>query len=326
MSKVDRNAPKRSTASDSTYSVMEFMREFPDDRACLDWLWRRLYSEDGVHALCPKCGRERGFHRVAARPSYSCDTCGHHLHPTAGTIFHKSATSLHLWFYAIFLMSATRCGISAKQLEREIGVTYKTAWRMFTMIRSLLREEHDGPTLGGEVELDETAYGGKPRASLRMDRQEAKRWSDENKTTVFAAVERGGRVRASVVPDRTKDTLHRHATRFVRPESIIFTDEFRLYGGLGRTFAGHFTINHSDRIYAQGNIHTQTVDGFFSLVKRGISGVYHAVGRKNLQSYVDEYAFRYNHRNDSEPLFKVFLSRVQVRPTPAAPARPALAS
>src|SRR5919107_1565290 len=145
MSKVDRNNPTRGTASESTYSLMEFVREFPDDRACLDYLWRARYARDGHHAHCPKCERERKFHRVKSRPSYSCDTCGHHLHPTAGTIFHKSATSLHLWFYAMYLMTSTRCGISAKQLERELGVTYKTAWRIANLIRHELMDQDDTP-------------------------------------------------------------------------------------------------------------------------------------------------------------------------------------
>lgn len=164
MSKVDRNNPKRSTASESSYSLMEFMRDFPDDAACLDFLWRERYAEDGSHAFCPKCERERKFHRVKSRPSYSCDTCGKHLHPTAGTIYHRSATSLHLWFYAAYLMTSTRCGISAKQLERELGVGYKTAWRMANLIRNELMTQDDEPPLSGEVEADETWIGGKPSA------------------------------------------------------------------------------------------------------------------------------------------------------------------
>jgi transposase len=142
---------------------MEFMAAFPDDAACLDYLWRKRYSEDGQHAECPKCERERKFHRVRSRPSYCCDSCGHHIHPTAGTIFHRSATSLHLWFYAMYLMTSTRCGVSAKHLERELGVTYKTAWRIANRIRNQLMDDGDGP-LSGEVEADETAWGGKPRA------------------------------------------------------------------------------------------------------------------------------------------------------------------
>src|SRR5256885_2619848 len=172
MSQVDRSDPKRGTASESTYSLMEFMREFPDDATCLDFLWRERYAADGRHAHCPKCDRERSFYRTASRPSYQCATCGHHIHPTAGTIFHKSATSLHLWFYVMYLMTSTRCGISAKHVEREIGVTYKTAWRMCKEIRNYLMEQDDDPRLDGEVEADETWVGGKAKEYPKMTRQE----------------------------------------------------------------------------------------------------------------------------------------------------------
>ena len=123
---------------------MEFMREFPDDAACLEHLWRSRYSPDGAHAECPKCEQERRLQAYATkqgRQSWTCTGCGHHVHPTAGTIFHKSSTSLHLWFYAMYLMASTRCGISAKQLERELGVTYRTAWRMMNKIRNELMDD-----------------------------------------------------------------------------------------------------------------------------------------------------------------------------------------
>ncbi len=159
MPPVDRKNPKRAASSDSTYSLMEFVREFPDDDACLEWLWRTRYSEDGEHADCPVCAEKRTFKKYETkqrRQSWTCTACGHPLHPTAGTIFHKSSTSLHLWFYAMYLMASTRCGISAKQLERELGVTYKTAWRMFNLIRNRLMAQDYQGTLGGHVEADET--------------------------------------------------------------------------------------------------------------------------------------------------------------------------
>src|SRR5918911_956140 len=138
MPPVDRNNPKRAASSDSQYSLMEFMREFPDDDACLVWLWRNRYSPDGESAYCPNCDTQRIHRRYGTkqqRQSWTCVHCGHHLHPTAGTIFHKSSTSLHLWFYAIYLVSSSRCGIAAKQLECELGVNYKTALRMLHLIR-----------------------------------------------------------------------------------------------------------------------------------------------------------------------------------------------
>ncbi|MEX2255451.1 MAG: IS1595 family transposase, partial [Acidimicrobiia bacterium] len=194
MAPRDRNNPGRSATSEGKYTLTDLRRDFPDDASCLDYLWRQNFAPlDGEHAHCPKCGETRKFHRVKSRPSYSCDTCGHHLHPTAGTIFHKSSTGLDLWFRAIFLMSSTRCGASAKQLEREIGVTYKTAWRMANLIRNQLMAQDDSQ-LSGEVEVDETYVGGKPRASDKTfgkGRGESAKWRDQ-KSVVWGAVERGG--------------------------------------------------------------------------------------------------------------------------------------
>lgn len=159
MSKVNRNAPKRSTASESLYSIFEFDQEFPDDAACLEYLVAKLYPE-GIY--CPTCKKVTKHHREAKRPSYACQFCGHHEHPLKGTIFEGSATSLRLWFYALYMMASTRCGVSAKQLERELGVTYKTAHRMFKKIRSLLPQDDDD-TFDGTVEMDEAYIGGKAK-------------------------------------------------------------------------------------------------------------------------------------------------------------------
>lgn len=138
----------------------EFMRPFPHNDACLDYLKERFFADGSA---CPGCGKPTKFFRLKSRAAYSCMYCRHQVYPTAGTIFHKSTVSLHLWFYAIFLVSSTRCGIAAKQLEREIGVSYKTAHRMFKLIRALLAQDDDDQLVGA-VEIDETAYGGKPRA------------------------------------------------------------------------------------------------------------------------------------------------------------------
>jgi transposase len=317
MPPVDRNKPVRAKSSDSRWSLMEFLRDFPDDAACLDWLWRQRFSVDGSHAECPSCDRERKFHKVHDRPAWDCDSCGHHTHPTAGTIFHKSSTSLHLWFYAMHLMTSTRCGISAKQMERELGCNYKTAARMMRLIRSELMAQTDGP-LSGEVEVDETAWGGRPRGGdierymipSDWNRQKAsKRWAADpaNKATVMAMVERGGRVRAEVVPSRQGPTLQRNVVKYVLPSSTIFTDELRSYIGLDRMFAGHYRIRHKSHVYVSGNVHTQTIEGFFSLVKSGIRGTYHSVSRKWLQSYLNEYVWRYNTRQDERSQFETLL-------------------
>jgi len=304
MSANDRNRPTKAKSSDSTYSVMDFVRDFPDDATCLDWLWRRIHSTNGIHARCPKEDRERGFHRVASRPSYSCDSCGHHIHPTAGTIFHKSSTSLHLWFHAIFLMSSTRCGISAKQLEREIGVTYKTAWRMFHRIREMLMTD-DGDPLGGEVEVDETYVGGKRRGSSR-----GRPGADSHKTPVFGMVERKGRVVAKVVDDTRAATVLPHIKTRVLDAATVYSDEYVVYGGLSQMGYQHRRVHHAAKVWVSGTAHTNTIEGFWALVKNGIRGTHHAVSAKHLQGYLDEYAFRYNHRDDPRPLFLTLLGRI----------------
>jgi len=178
------------------------MRAYPDDETCLDFLWRKRFAPDGHHAVCPKCQRERKFHRDKTRRSYSCDTCGRHVHPTAGTIFHKSSTSLHLWFFAMYLMTSTRCGVSAKHLERELGVTYKTAWRMFSKIRNQLLVD-DGVSPPGEADVDEESFGGQPRR--RRPRNEAQKPRerqkprDRGRAAVLTAVARRGRIKARVL-------------------------------------------------------------------------------------------------------------------------------
>ena len=164
MPPVNRNKPINAPSSDSQYTLMDFMREFPDDATCLEWLWRNRYSPDGEHAYCPKCETDRVFKKYGTtqqRQSWTCNGCGLHIHPTAGTIYHKSSTSLHLWFYAMFLMTSTRGGISAKQMERELGINYKTAARMMRLIRRDLMEQND-EMVAGPVVADES-YGGAER-------------------------------------------------------------------------------------------------------------------------------------------------------------------
>ena len=231
MPAVDRNKPKRAQSSESQYSLMEFMKDYPDDATCLEVLWRRRYSPDGEHADCPKCETERSFKRYETaqqRQSWTCNGCGYHLHPTAGTIFHKSSTSLYLWFYAMYLVTSTRCGISAKQLERELGVTYKTAWRMAKQIRSELMEQTDEP-LGGTVELDETYIGEK---AINMHHEQRKRLGGRGtagKQPVFGMVERHGRVIAVTVPNVSQVTLMPYIQEHVIPATTVYTEEMSSY-------------------------------------------------------------------------------------------------
>ncbi len=311
MAPVNRNIPVRADSSESTFSLMEFMQEFPDDAACLEWLWRNRYAEDGSHAECPKCQKVRKFHKVKERPAWDCDSCGYHLHPLAGTIFHKSSTSLHLWFFAIHLMTSTRCGVSAKQLERELGVTYKTAWRMFTLIRNKLMAQDDDP-LTGSVEVDETSVDGKPRKHHRLSqdplaRHKAMKLAERSRATVFAAVERGGRVKATVLPSRRGPGLQAQAIEWIEPTSIVYTDEWPAYNSMHKHFASHSRVRHAAGEYVLGDAHTNTIEGFFGHLKPSIRGTYRKVSHKWLQGYLNEFCFRYNERASEQAMFKTLL-------------------
>jgi len=288
------------------YTLKDFQRQFPNDTVCLEWLRNRLYPE-GIY--CEKCEAVTKHHRVVSRPSYSCDRCGHHVHPTAGTIFHKSPTPLTTWFYAIYLMAQTRCGISAKQIQRETGVTYKTAWRMFKQIRSMLEE--DATPLGGKgkgVEIDETYYGGKRKRGTGRPMR-----GDKTKMPVIGIVERKGRVKALAIPDVSGATMLPLIKQYVLPQSIVYTDELRSYHGISHMTAGyaHKRIHHSSNVYVVGDIHTNTVEGLWSLINRGIGGVYHSISQKYLQTYLNEYTFRYNRRFDEQPMFTSFLGQIE---------------
>lgn len=318
MPPVDRKNPVRAKASESSFSLMEFVREFPDDDACLEWLWRTRHAEDGEHAHCPRCDKQRSFkhykNKTRTRQVWTCTSCSYQLSPTAGTIFHKSSTSLHLWFYAMWIMTSTRCGVSAKQLERELGVTYKTAWRMFRLIRTELMEQDDEP-LNGDVEADETWISPRrPRNTVKRARLAA---GVVHKNTphsieypmVFGAVERGGRVKAEVLPDSRRQTLEGKMREYVLPESLIYTDEWIGYSGLDKIGYRHRRIRHSARIYVEADTHTQTIDGFFGMLKNAIRGVHHGVSEKWLQGYLNEYAWRWNHRDDGRAMFLTLLQR-----------------
>ena len=297
---------KQTIPPERRFTFEQFNTMFPDNDGCLDWLMEQRYP--GGMAFCSYCQLERKHHRITTKKAYACGHCGTFVSPMAGTIFEKSSTSLRLWFYAMYLMSATRCGISAKQIQRETGVTYKTAWRMFKQIRTLMQESVS--LEGSSVEMDETYVGGRPRLGEKRTRGRG----DKSKTCVVGAVERGGKVVAMVADDASKKTLHGIAKQYVLPDSIIYTDDWSGYNGLeGVNGYQHRRINHSAGVYVAGITHTQTIEGFWSLVKRGIGGVYHSVSKKYLQTYLDEYSFRYNRRNEGRPMFTSLLEQVAAK-------------
>jgi len=322
MSKSNRNDPKRSRASESRYSVFEFDLEFPDDASCLEWLFQQRWPE-GV--FCPKCQRVTKHHREHSRPSYACQFCGHRVHPMKGTIFEDSATSLRLWFHGMYLMASTRTGVSAKQLERELGVTYKTAWRMFNKIRSLLAQDDDA-FLSGTVEMDEAYIGPNAKWMHKNDPRRGLRGrgvAGKSKTPVFGMAQRSasgntGRVVAVVVDGVSEAHLGPQVRKRVLPESTVYTDDWGAYDRLNRQGFQHSRVSHTQGVYVSGDAHTNTIEGFWATLKGGLRGTYHGVSTTHLQSYLDEYVFRYNNREAiGRGMFDAFLGRLISTAAPA---------
>lgn len=284
-----------------TYTIKNFNEQFPTDDACLDSLFKARYP-NGVY--CEKCGKITKHYRRAGTKFYSCEFCGRGVSPTANTILHKSDTALRSWFYAAFLMSSTKTGISAKQLQRELGVTYKTAWRMFTQIRKLMSENVN--PLTGQVEVDESYFGGKSAGKRGR--------GASGKTVVMGMVERKGNAVAKVIPDVKAKTLIPLIEKQVAKEgkTIIFTDELHSYNSVEKVGYAHEIVQHAAKQYVRGHAHVNTVEALWSTIKRGIDGVNHHVSPLYLQSYLDAYVYRYNHRKDEQSLFQSLLARVPV--------------
>jgi transposase-like protein len=279
-------------------TVNDFINTFSTDDICLEWLKNKFYP-NGI--FCKKCNKITKHYKAKDRPSYCCEFCGNHFHPTADTIFHRSTTPLKNWFYAIYLMSSTRCGISAKQLERELGVTYKTAWRMFQQIRAMLKQEPINSD--GVFEADETYIGGKHRGKRGR--------GSENKTAVFGITKREGKLVAKKITDVKSSTLIPIIKGNAVPNAIIYTDEFPTYDKLNKEGYIHEIIHHADKVYVIDDCHINNIEGFWSLLKRGINGVYHSVSSKHLDKYINEYVFRYNNRENAEPMFYLMMNKVE---------------
>ncbi|MDD5702791.1 MAG: IS1595 family transposase [Dehalococcoidales bacterium] len=285
------------------YSTKDFDRQFPNDDACLEWLFHKRWP-DGVN--CEKCGKITKHYHIKATPFYSCEFCGNHIHPMAGTIFQDTKYDhLRLWFRAIISMAITRCGISSRQLSRDLGVTIKTGYRMWKQIRSTFAEG-EGIKFIGHVEVDETYIGG--RRTGRRGR------GAEGKTVVLGIVERKGRAKGIIIPDVKARTLIPRVEAHVIKDSTVYTDDLPSYNGLSNLGFDHKSVAHSQKIYVSaGDIHTNSVEGFWSQLKRSIDGTYHHVTAEHLQGYVDEYSFRYSHRNDERPMFLTMLEQVVSR-------------
>lgn len=292
-----KNTRKQEKFPMQKFTLKDFQQMFPDDDACLDYLRHSLYPE---LIQCENCNKDAHYYRISTRKVYGCEHCGHQISPTADTIFHKSPTPLTIWFYVIYLMAQTRCGISAKQIERETGVTYKTAWRMCKQIRSML--DGNSSPFSGDVEIDETYVGGVRKGTRGR--------GADNKTPVVGMVERKGEVKAVVVPNVQSKTILPIIQEQVSEGATIHTDDYQIYNKLGALGYDHKRIPHSEEIYVIGNVHTNSIEGFWAQVKNAVNGVHHGVAAEYLQHNVNEYAFRYSHRNDVTPMFLSFLREV----------------
>ena len=285
-------------------------------KATLNSLAKNYSDEDKARELlenlrwpsgvaCPRCG-STAIYKLTPKPNskrpvrhgvYKCKDCRQQKRNpqftvTVGTIFEDSHIKLSKWLLAITLMSASKKGMSAHQLHRMLGITYKSAWFMAHRIRYAMQQK-PFQRLKGTIEADETYIGGRKRG---LDRQAA----FENKTPVVALVKRGGSVRSFVVPTVSASILKEILLDNVHPSSNLMTDELASYQNIGKKFASHKTVVHSIQEYVPGEVSTNAVEGFFSLLKRGINGVYHHVSREHLHRYLAEFDFRYNRRKISD--------------------------
>jgi len=274
------------------YGVISLHKQFPTDEACLQFIFNARHSTE-----C-SCG---GVYRPrTGRKTFQCSKCRHHISPLAGTIFHKSDTPLTTWFEAILRFSNAKSGYSAKQMQRDLEVTYKTAWRMLHLIRKALPQE-DRP-LSGEVEMDTGYFGGKGNAGKNNANLSAVM---ANKAVIMAAVERGGHTRAEVVSDASAKTISNFLGRNVSTRATLMTDSALTYEKLPYK---REAVNHSKREYVRGKAHINNVEIFWSHVKRSIKGVHKGVSPKHLQSYLDGYVWHRNNCDTDKARFSSLLS------------------
>ena len=290
MSKIQNRSTKDDTPS------QELPAACADEAVAVEFMEKHRW---GDYPGCPRCG-DMDVYRMTSRDGtrekhfrWRCRGCKRQFSVRTGTVFEDSRIPLRHWCFGFWRAATSKKGVSALEIHRQTGLSYKSSLFLLHRIRFAMAPE-DGNPLTGIVEVDETYIGGKAR-DVR-DRKEA--W--DNKAPVVALVERGGEVRTFHVPDVTGRTLKTAIRENVDRRARIMTDEARQYQGIGTEFASHETVKHSAKEYVRGDVSTNTVEGYFSIVKRGITGIYHSVSKKHLHRYLAEYEFRYNGRRLSD--------------------------
>ena len=284
------------------YSFYNFQQEYPDDNSCLSKIMELRYGDKPV---CRKCGRDTKYYRITKRRAYACQFCGDHVYPCKGTPFEKSTTPLHKWFYAMYLFTSTRHGVSAKELERQLGVTYKCAWRIAHELRKLMGRL-DINQLFGEIEADETYVGGKRKGKPGR--------GAEGKTIVLGIKKRGGEIKTQVVPDAKRHTIEPVIRKNVKEGSTINTDEWWAYKNLSAYGFDHETVHHGVKQWVDGNCHTNSVEGYWSMFKRSVLGTHIHISGKHMPKYLAEFDFRHNTRKVPHQMFPLLVNLLRVEP------------
>lgn len=285
------------------YTVKQFFAEFSSDDVCLIRIMEVRY---GLRHVCAKCGKDATFHKLADRRAFSCANCGDHVYPCAGTIFQDSRTSLQSWFYAIYLFINTRHGVSGKELQRTLGVTYKTAWRMGQQIRDLMTKADGFEMLKGHIEADE-AYVGGHRPGKRGR-------GAAGKTIVMGLKERGGKLTTEIIPDVKKDTLRAVVLENVEAGSTVSTDELYSYNLLTPDGYKHGAVKHGAKEWSyydyrhDATHHTNHVESFWKLFKASVRGTHIHVSSQHMARYLGEFSFRSNHREMQGAMFDLLIA------------------